>query len=63
MEIGKLIEQLTERARLAAMNEDSANAELFERAAETIRLLLEIAREESNRKYKRMIDDLNKKEE
>lgn len=57
MEIDKLIEQLTERAHLAEMNEDTTNAKLLEKSAETIKLLLEIAREESNEKYKRLFDD------
>lgn len=55
MEIDKLIEQLTERAHLAEMNEDSANAELFEKAAETIKLLYEIAKDTTNEEYKKMI--------
>lgn len=55
MEIDKLIEQLTERAHLAAMNEDTTNAELFEKAAETIKLLYEIARDTTNAEYKKMI--------
>lgn len=55
MEIDKLIEQLTERAHLAAMNEDTANAELFEKATQTIKLLYEIARDTTNAEYKKMI--------
>ena len=55
MEIDKLIEQLTERAHLAAMNEDTTNAELFEKAAETIKLLYEIPRDTTNAEYKKMI--------
>ena len=57
MEIDKLIEQLTERAHLVAMNEDTKNAELLEKAAETIKLLRELAVEESNAKYKMLFDD------
>lgn len=55
METDKLIEQLTERAHLAAMNEDTTNAELLEKAAETIKLLYEIARDTTNAEYKKMI--------
>lgn len=58
MEIDKLIEQLTERSHLAAMNEDAINAELLKKAAETIRLLRELAVEESNAKYKMLFDDV-----
>lgn len=55
MKIDELIEQLEAKAELAYQPKDR---ELLYKAAETIRLLWEIAQDNSNSKYKRQIDEM-----
>lgn len=59
MEITKLIEELKELAEWAESNEWETPITLsdtLQKAAETIRLLQELAVDASNEKYKRLLD-------
>ena len=57
MKIDELIEQLEERAKAVEGCGYPHSAGLYAKAAETIKLLWEVARENSLAKYKRQIDE------
>lgn len=57
MKIDKLIAQLEASAAVEWTCEHITTAQTCRKAAETIRLLWEIAQDNSNSKYKRQIDD------
>lgn len=59
MEINKLIDSLIEQSRAADAKMDSELADLLAKAAETIRLLQEIAVDASNEEFKMQFDEQN----
>lgn len=59
MEINKLIDSLIEQSRAADAKMDSELADLLAKAAETIRLLREIAVDASNEEFRMQFDEQN----
>lgn len=59
MEINKLIEKLEEHESDELICGNDEFATLLSNAAETIRLLQELAVDASNEKYKRLFDEVN----